>query len=466
MPRTSNIPKLRRHKARGLGVVTLNGHDHYFGKWPSDQVKPPTEVKEAYDRLIGVWLANGRMLLPGGSSSQSVNPPIHPTLARTAPSAPPPLPALTVTELLVCYVRWADDYYKHRDGTPTGEIVYVREALKPLRVLFGSADATTFTASNLRAVQAHLVQEGKLCRGTINGRVARIKRLFKWAVSHDLVPASVHVALATVPGLKAGRTAAKEASQVVPVPVADVEKTLAHLNAHVGAMVRVQLYSGCRTGEVLRLREMDIDRKGPVWAYRPQQHKNTYRGHDRVVYLGPKAQEVLLPFLPACCPLCGLCDRRNKLGWRGTLCGPCADLADEKGIEGPFPAALLTEEWTTRYVFRPKDEQEDRYSVLRAGRKSKVQPSQQCRKKKRPKRQPGEKYNRGSYRQAIVRGCKLAGVVLWTPLQLRHTAATHIRKKHGIEVACVVLGHTNVETSQIYAERDLSAAARIAAEMG
>jgi len=55
---------------------------------------------------------------------------------------------------------------------------------------------------------------------------------------------------------------------------------------------------------------------------------------------------------------------------------------------------------------------------------------------------------------------------VWSPNQLRHSRATIIREKYGIEAAQVVLGHAEVETTQIYAERDFAAAARIMSEIG
>ena len=54
----------------------------------------------------------------------------------------------------------------------------------------------------------------------------------------------------------------------------------------------------------------------------------------------------------------------------------------------------------------------------------------------------------------------------WSPLQLRHTAATAIRARYGLEAAKAILGHSRVETSQIYAERDMGRAEEIMAEIG
>ncbi len=57
---SQRTPSLRRHKTHGLGVVTLNGRDHYLGKWPAGQRKPPPEVEAEYNRLMAEWLANGQ----------------------------------------------------------------------------------------------------------------------------------------------------------------------------------------------------------------------------------------------------------------------------------------------------------------------------------------------------------------------------------------------------------------------
>ena len=54
----------------------------------------------------------------------------------------------------------------------------------------------------------------------------------------------------------------------------------------------------------------------------------------------------------------------------------------------------------------------------------------------------------------------------WSPNQLRHTAATRIRKEHGLEAAQAVLSHANADTTQIYAERDTEKAMEVARAMG
>jgi integrase len=54
----------------------------------------------------------------------------------------------------------------------------------------------------------------------------------------------------------------------------------------------------------------------------------------------------------------------------------------------------------------------------------------------------------------------------WHPHQLRHTAGTAIRKKYGVEIAQVILGHATLDATEIYAERDVARAIKIVREIG
>jgi integrase len=290
-------------------------------------------------------------------------------------------------------------------------------ALRPVRDLYGDTPARSFGPLGLRASRDAMVKAG-VARTTINDRVGRIRRVFKWAASMEMIPASVPESLRTVDGLRAGRTGAREAEPVGPVPVETVEATLPHLPAAVAAMVRLQLLTGMRAGEVQIMRGTDLKADGPVWEYRPRRHKNLWRGRERIIPLGPRAQAIIRGFLE------------------------------------PDPTA---------YLF---------VGV-------------------RPDGTVGD-YQRGSYRQAVVRGCDrafphptLAAVPpgrrtdtqnaelaawrkahRWHPLQLRHTAATAIRARYGLETAQVVLGHAKADVTQVYAERDFTKAVEVMREVG
>ena len=81
-------------------------------------------------------------------------------------------------------------------------------------------------------------------------------------------------------------------------------------------------------------------------------------------------------------------------------------------------------------------------------------------------RTQGECYSVVTYRRSVTRGCKAAKVDPWTPLQLRHTRATEIRQEFGLEAAQVALGHTKADVTQVYAERNLELAKKVAEETG
>jgi integrase len=70
------------------------------------------------------------------------------------------------------------------------------------------------------------------------------------------------------------------------------------------------------------------------------------------------------------------------------------------------------------------------------------------------------------YSQYIRHCCKKEKLPHWHPNQLRHTAATELRKRYGIENTKILLGHTSIRTTQIYAETDMQKALTISKEIG
>ena len=115
----------------------------------------------------------------------------------------------------------------------------MKEALHPLRHLYGATSAREFGPKSLKAVRQHMIYQG-ISRGVVNHRVGRIKRVFKWAVAEELIPPSVHSALQAVTGLRYGRTEARETEPVKPVPDNWVEALRLHVAPQVAAMMRLQ----------------------------------------------------------------------------------------------------------------------------------------------------------------------------------------------------------------------------------
>lgn len=431
-------PSYRLHRASGQAIVTLpdgmgGRRDVLLGKYDT------AASRKEYRRVLAEWEANGR----------------QPTAHNEE---------LTVSELIERFWTHAEGYYRRPDGSNTNELDDYKYSLRPLKHLYATLPAREFSPLKLEAVRRLMVTgydhpkfgpQVPLSRGVINQRVARIVRMFRWAVSKELVSAEVHHALATVTGLQKGRSEARETAPVKPVAPAIVDATVQHLAEDAAAMVRLQQLTGMRPGEVVIMRGCDIDMTGSVWLYTPAHHKLAYRGKARVIALGPRSQAIIRPFL--------------KLN-------------------------------TQAYLFSPAEAVRKRAAALRSKRKTKVQPSQKSRKKRHPQHVPGEAYTRDSYRYAVYRACdrafpppaplakradethdewkarltaeehaeylKWRTQHRWHVNQLRHSHGTEVRRRFGLEAAQVSLGHAQANVTQVYAERDLGLAVKVAAELG
>ena len=127
--------------------------------------------------------------------------------------------------------------------------------------------------------------------------IGRIKLMFRWASEKELIAASVFHSLQTVRGLAKGRSEAKETAPVTPVPQEYIDAVEPYVSRQVWALIQLQLLTGTRSGELVTLRPCDIDKSSKIWIYRPAQHKTAHHGFSRTIYIGPRAQEILRPFL-------------------------------------------------------------------------------------------------------------------------------------------------------------------------
>ena len=119
------------------------------------------------------------------------------------------------------------------------------------------------------------------------------------------------------------------------------------------------------------------------------------------------------------------------------------------------------------YLFSPHEAHEEQYKRWRAARKSPVPPSPRNRRTASRRKTIGDRYGARSYHGAIQHACERASVEPWHPHQLRHTHATEIQAPaFGIEAAQVALGHASADVTQVYAERDLRLAIKIAETEG
>lgn len=201
-----------------------------------------------------------------------------------------------LVEVLDAFHEHAKRRYRDPDGKPTSKLTEFRLVIRKLRELYGDAPIGEFTPLKLKAARQAWVISG-LSRKECNRRTSMVRQVFRWAVSEELCSVAVLNALESVSGLEVGHTAAPEMEPIGPVDGAAVDATLPHMNRHVRGLVEFQRLTGCRPGEACSLRLCDIDRTGDVWLYTPKRHKTAHMGKRRVIPIGPRAQEVLKPFI-------------------------------------------------------------------------------------------------------------------------------------------------------------------------
>ena len=397
-----HVPSMYRRKSDGRYAVNLSvaGRKRtvYLGR-------NRESAEELYRRTIAEWL-------------------VAPVTAGQHLS---PQQDLSVAEVANAYLDFAEKKYRKPDGTQKTEVTHLKSALTILGRLYGTLPAREFDQRGLEAVRGEMSRKGgkrrRWNRKTVNDSIGRIKRMFRWAAARKLVPSTVPADLATLDGLRRGESEAPEGQGVGPVNFEDVHAIKAHVSPQIWAMIKVQLYTGARPGEVCSMRLRDLDMSGREWVHSPHQHKTAHRGHSRLVVIGPRAQRVLERFL------------------------------------GGDPE---------RPIFSPKKAEEDRADKRHLNRQTPLSCGNRPGTNRviNPRRPPGDEYSVASYRRAIQRACDKAGVSRWKPHQLRHSAADRASEIDGPEGARCLLGHKTVSTTATYLSRDEERARRIVRKIG
>lgn len=224
MPRIRKRPEYTLHKPTGQARVRINGDDHYLGPYGSPK------SHDEYEELFNDWFA---------------------TATTTAST-------LLVEDLVLRYMAHAEGYYV-KDGAPTSELHNVRNVLAGVVEKFGTHRAKDFGPKALKAVRQKMIDAG-IVRTSINRNMGRIRRMYKWAVSEELLPVEPYQALCTLPGLQAGRSPAKESVPVKPVPEAFIDAIEPFVSRQVWGMIQLQRLTGARPGEVASIHLIVSDR--------------------------------------------------------------------------------------------------------------------------------------------------------------------------------------------------------------
>lgn len=375
----SDQPAYRYHIS-GQACVTLAGKDFYLGPHNSP------ESRGRYFALLAEYNANGKQA-PEATAQQADNP-------------------VTVR----CVTGEFREHAKSKYANDPKELNRFNNLCTTLEDEHGDDPADSFGPRKLAEVRALFVANGD-CRKYVNRQTNNVVKIFRHAVSCELIGPDRIVALQSLEPLRAGQTKAPESKRIEPVALEDVRATAEHLSPTVKAMVRLQVSTGMRPSEVCRMRPADIDQSGPEWIYRPASHKTSHRGKVKAVPILGDARAALVPFM---------------------------DRDPEAHCFSPAESAQWHRDQRTA----------NRITPHRPGRNAVG-----TNRKANPKSGPGAAYKPQGYRQAIQRAAKKAKVSRWFPYQMRHLAATAVRDALGVESAQSLLGHSRASMTEHYAKQ-------------
>lgn len=270
------LPKYRRHSSRDIAFVEIKGKRQYL---PGAFGSP--ESRMAYAKICEGIKAEPR------------------TRVASDPTLRPSKRDATVADVVVAFLTHAKTYYAESQGSAADEFECCRVVGERLIRFAGLMPAGSFGPLRLKAFRDSLVEyrftrgkdetERRLSRRYINMMLNRVRRMFKWAASEELVSNDVWQALTTVEGLRSGRTDAPDRDKRQPVSWQDVELTLPELSPDLARAVELQWLTGVRPQSIVEAKADQFDLAEKVW--RPR-HKNEFRGQSLVVPLGPRALEI------------------------------------------------------------------------------------------------------------------------------------------------------------------------------
>ncbi len=200
-----------------------------------------------------------------------------------------------------------------RDNTKTAFMLLLEQ--------FPDADTSNFTANQLLIFRNNLALRVSKKTGKIysveycNKLLGFVKAVFKWGtmpntrvlLESDLIPPLVTellcFSLSKVPLLQPGE--GRQNAERSAVPEASIEAVLPHLPPVIADILRVQLLTGMRPGEVCKMRAGDLRttreefgkvshlHDGEMWLYVMTEHKTARKVGTRAIPLGAEEQEIL-----------------------------------------------------------------------------------------------------------------------------------------------------------------------------
>lgn len=279
MPRRADpnrLPALLLHRASGQGRVRIAGRYVYVGKFGTDA------ARQRYAEVL----------------QQHFSAAAQAAVVQPEPATAPLARLVTVNDLCLRFVTERIPLYLTSEGKPSAERDCFRGVIRLLHQRFGELPVDNFGPLCLRQIRDDMVKKG-WSRNFINKQIRRLRYIFRFGISWEIVDPSVAEKLKSVPALGPLESSAPEYPARKSVPDKDQRKVRELLSPAYRDIFDLLRLTGARPGEILRLTVESIQQEGDVWHADFERHKTSKFGKSRTLFFNRSAQAILLRYMDA-----------------------------------------------------------------------------------------------------------------------------------------------------------------------
>ena len=221
----------------------------------------------------------------------------------------------------------------------------------------------------------------------------------------------------------------------------DIAEVINTANPVMKAMIIVGMETGMRPAELAHLNKDEINDN---WIYTPKNHKNAHRGQTRAIPLNKRCREAL-DALELIRP-----DKLNRYYFTVREALAFRKQARRKDVFTPALVKVLRSHLSQALAARAagvshtainrwrRELEENDFSVNRFFNEITVKGS--------------NLFVKNKFHKHLREACDKAGVERFCPYAFRHKVAQEIRDNYGVEAASAMLGHKQINTTELYAK--------------
>ena len=332
-------------------------------------------------------------------------------------------------------------------------------AVAQMLTRFKKIPANDFSTKHFKQVVKHICQVAVDTQAwnitSVRKVIKLVKDVFRFGSEEAMCDESVLAALKTVRTnsiVKKFQSKIRKKRQARVPSKDEIAAVLAVASPTMRAMIIIACETGMRPSELANLNKDEIDAQ---WRYIPEEHKNAFRGHERApIYLNEVCQKALNDLSLI---------RPDKLNPHYFTIKEHIAFKQQQRRKDVFTAKRVMllrspvthDEAAVRLgvsntcVRRWRDElKTNDFSVTKFYNRTVVEGS--------------ELFDKDKFYKHLQKACDKAGVERFYPYSFRHHVAQDVRDTHGLEAASALLGHKNLNTTELYAQKSEELAKQIA----